>query len=193
MRLDRVAYFNPFVIDIKEKQYVLEEIKVFEDGKIIANTNHGWFGSSNTFYDGLELPCDCVKKNKVDLNCKTAFIVRGGNDWETRYILYIPNSVVKLGETKYTKTFGSYVAKTISSSVVQGVIFETMKNCCPKYNEVMKSIQSVGEDLSHFFVSSPVSDITRSIEKLEALKDELNELKERFDNTDAKTLYEEGM
>lgn len=195
MKLDRIAYFNPFFIDIKDKSYILNRINVFENGKVVAYTTSGWFGSNNDFYDGLELPCDCVKKNKIDLNCKTAFIVRSDecDSYDPRYNLYIPNSVVKLGEAKYTKTFGPYVTKTVKSSTVQGVMFENMRNCCPEYNEVMKSIQSVGEDLSHFFVSSPVSDITRSIEKLEALKDELNELKERFDNTDAKTLYEGGM
>lgn len=195
MKLGRIAYFNPFFIDIKDKPYILNRINVFENGKVIAYTTSGWFGRSNDFDDGLELPCDCVKKNKVDLNCKTAFIVRSDecDNYDPRYNLYIPNSVVKLGEAKYTKTFGTYVTKTISSSVVQGVIFENMKNCYHKYTEVMNSVRSVGEDLSHFFVSSPVSDIIRSIEKLESLKDELNELKEKFDNTDAKTLYEEGI
>lgn len=193
MKLERIAYLNPFIININGKDCVIGKIYVFDNGSVIAYSNSGWFGNNNTFYDGLELPCDCVKKNKVDLKFKTAFIVRGECDYDARYDLYLPNSVIRLGEPIYEKTFGPYVTKTVRSEWNDGIVFGAMKNCCPEYNEVMKSIQSVGEKLSHFFASSPVSDITHNIEKLEALKDELNELKEKFDNTDAKTLYEEVM
>lgn len=192
MKLDRVAYLNPFIIDINNKNYTIGRIVVFDDGEILADRDRGWFGSNNDFYDGLELPCDCVKKNKVDLKCKTAFIVRGECDYDIRYDLYIPNSVIRLGKPVYMKAFGPYVKKTVRSELVDGVLFEDMKNCCPKYQEVMKNIQSVGEGISRFYVSSPVSEITDSIEKLEILKDELNIIKETIDNADAKTLYERG-
>ena len=144
MRLDRETYCNPFIVHINGKQYTLGEIYAFENGEVVAENNCGWFGSNNPF-PYLELDCDVVMKRVVDLNCKTAFVIKCDKQerWYdgNRYALYIPASVLKLKEPKYTKEHGYMVRRLVESSIDSQIYFSKYKSACPErkqYDEVMR-------------------------------------------------------
>lgn len=184
--------YNPFHIEINGKEYTLDSISVFENGKVIARCPRGWFGSNNNFRQGLELACDCVKKIKVDLNCKTAFIVCGDCTWEKQYALYIPNSVIQLQDPTYQKEWGVYVKETRRSAVYDGVFFDTLKDCCNQYYNAIREVNEIGKALSIFHSSSDISKLDDCLAYLSVQKDALTRLKAEYDSKDAKTLWEEN-
>lgn len=149
MKLYRVAkWFNPFSVEVNDKEYTLDAIIIFDNGKIIARNNQGWFGSNNN-YDEMEINCDCVLKRKVDLNCNTAFIIKSENSYENRYDLYIPNSAVLLEAPVYKSTMSNNrrIVKTQKSSIVEGVRFDKHIFTDEAVNNIESQIREIGKKI----------------------------------------------
>jgi len=120
------AWFNPFFVDCNG-QKELSDIVVFDHGVEILHTRCGWFGSGNNPFKEIELNCDCVRKNKVDLNCKTAFVVRADKGCAVAYALYIPQSAIQMKRSLGRKAMSDnyYAVEKFSSEVVNGLSCET--------------------------------------------------------------------
>lgn len=192
MFLYAISCYNPFFIGIKDKSYEIDTISVFENGMIIARESKGWFGSNNNCRgsDGLEIDCDCVKKNKVDLNCETAFIVRSKCEHETRYDLYIPNYAVKLGEPVYIKEYDTMIGEFICSTINDKIKFHRVKNCCPAIKEQNDDYNKVVETLKRAYnYKEKLEVIDGAIEKLKAIKENIATIKDNFDKADLKELF----
>lgn len=149
MKLYRTAtWFNPFSVEVNDKEYTLDSISIFENGKIIARTNSGWFGSNNN-YDEMFFDCDCVVKRKIDLNYTTAFIIKSGNSYENRYDLYVPNSAALLEAPIYTSTMSNHrrIVKTQKSSIVEGVRFDKHIFTDEAVNNIENQIREIGKKI----------------------------------------------
>lgn len=120
------AWFNPFFVDCNGMKE-LSDIVVFDNGKEVFHTRRGWFGSGNNPFKEIELNCNCVRKNKVDLNCKTAFVVRADTDYSVLYALYIPQSAIQMKRTLGRRAMGEqyYAVEKFSSEVIDGLSCET--------------------------------------------------------------------
>lgn len=120
------AWFNPFFVDCNGMKE-LSDIVVFDNGKEIFRTRCGWFGSGNNPFKEIELDCDCVRKNKIDLNCKTAFIVRDDKVYTASYALYIPQCAIQMKRTLGRRAMSEqyYAVEKFSSDVINGLSCET--------------------------------------------------------------------
>ena len=183
MRLYRAArWYNPFSIEVNNKYYTLDSISVFENGKIIARTNSGWFGSNNN-YDEMFFDCDCVLKRKIDLNYTNAFIIKSENSYENRYDLYIPNSVVLLEAPTYKSVMSNNrrIVKTQKSSIIEGVVFEKHIFTDKEVSDIENRVRAIGKKIETSFGNdfNKITDYTRELcsltiertSKLKKLKD----------------------
>ena len=169
-------WYNPFSVEINDKDYTIDSIRVFEGGKVIAKQNQGWFGSNNQF-NNLSFDCDCVRKNKVDLKSTTAFIVKSCSDFEPRYDLYIPNSAVKLTDVKYDFNFAIQMVKRHQkSSVVEGVVFDEVIAYINALHEVDRKINTVGDALKTVYLSTTMTYLENQMNDLGCLIAERNEI-----------------
>lgn len=152
MKLYTQSYYNPYFVDVNGKARCLDKIIAFDEEGTITNPR-GWFGSNNNCAV-LDIDCDCVMKRKVDMSCKTAFIVRAEDVSycsEVRWVLYIPKSVLDLDKPVYSKEMGGTCAvKTIKSKKYPTVYFEVRKfldrdvrEICSKIKECAKSLDYI--------------------------------------------------
>lgn len=150
MRLYTTPCLNPYIVDVSNKQHRINSISVFNESGVISRNPFGWFGSNNNYPD-MEIPCDCVRKLKFNASCETAFIVKN-NDTSAMYGLYgpvydlfIPDSVLKLGEAVYEKVyFDTMIQKTMRSTVVKGAVFEDFKTIESNLPVLRSEISSIG-------------------------------------------------
>lgn len=127
MKLVKIyKWFNPFSVDCNGMKEI-SDIVVFENGREILHTRCGWFGSGNNHFKEIELNCNCVRKNKVDLNCKTAFVVRADTDYSVAYVLYIPQCAIQIKRTLGRRAMSEqyYAVEKFSSEVINGLSCET--------------------------------------------------------------------
>lgn len=146
MKLYKSAtWHNPFSVDVNGKSYVIDDIRVFDGSGVIASTGRGWFGNNNRL-DALEIDCECVRKMKCDYSLKTAFIVKTNDSYESRYVLYIPDMVVKLTKPDYRPyNIIGWVAVRRVSTIYNEMVFEKVVNCDDKLQQSVKKINTLGE------------------------------------------------
>ena len=88
------SYWNPFTaIATNSKGYELDDIIIYNESGIIAETGCGWFkeqyNNNNSFKEGSTIDPIHLRKS-VDLTKKENFIVKDNDrTYETRYVLYI--------------------------------------------------------------------------------------------------------
>ena len=98
---------NPYSINCNGEKK-LSNILFFNRNEVVVEVGSGWFGNNNTMPE-LIIDCDCVVKRKVDFNCKTAFLISLGEDYDgIRYALYIPIDVMDF-EKSIVASNGSYI------------------------------------------------------------------------------------
>ena len=90
----KVSWYRPYYIIASGREYKLERIHFYKDGKILASTHSGWLEKENGGdIESLELPIDEIKvKRKTVFNGEIFAISKGkenyGNDLVAE--LYIP-------------------------------------------------------------------------------------------------------
>ena len=173
MKLYTHPYYNPFFVKIKEKEYQINSITVFDTSGELAENGRGWFGSNN-YVKELDLDVECVLKRKVDYTMKDAFIVSHPTPHgETRYDLYIPNSVVNLTTPKYERIYsGQAIKETIASINVSEVFFEKIYWLNSDVKVIEGKIMEIGKDISTLY-SDKYSKLPEYISQLTALNEEL--------------------
>ncbi len=88
------SYWNPFTaIATNGKGYELDNIVIYTEGGILAESGCGWFkeqyNNNNSFKEGATIE-DIHLRKAVDFSKKENFIVKDNDrTYETRYILYI--------------------------------------------------------------------------------------------------------
>lgn len=150
-------WYNPYYVTVKDKTYRLGKIIVFKNGAEVIRKNQSWFGSNNNV-KSREIAGDVVKKNKIDFNCKTAFIIKSDCTYEVQYDLYIPEAYLKLNEPTYRKSAdGEYVIKTFKSSIYNDIEFEEWKMIKSDLDALASEVRTIGKNLSmeYKFKSNP--------------------------------------
>lgn len=184
MELYTKPYLNPFVVNVNGKEYCLSNIYAFNSNGIVASNSSGWFGSNNRIRE-LTLDVDCVLKRKIDLSCKTAFVVKCGDGWDgSRYALYIPADVLKLLPPTYEKRFdGKMIRKTIASGLDDRIYFESNYWLNEKVSAVEHRINELGERIKNLY-GKEFNTLPELIQELAEAKKELDERIEEMKNID---------
>lgn len=88
--------FNPFFIEDRQ----IKKIHFFNESGVVLSTRSGWFGSTNNFRGGLDIP-ETISKRKIDFSIKKCFYVwvKGEYYEKGKYAelyLYIDGEQIKL-------------------------------------------------------------------------------------------------
>lgn len=175
MKLYTHPYYNPYFVKVRDKEYQINSITVFDTSGELAEVPRGWFGSNN-YTKELSLDVECVVKRKVDYNMKDAFIISHPTPHgETRYDLYIPNSVVNLTSPKYERVYsGQAIKETIQSINFSEIYFESFYWINGKVKTIENQIMELGKKISTIY-SDKYDNLPGYIEQLSKLTADLSE------------------
>lgn len=180
MKLYTESYYNPYFIDINGKQYEIGTIHVFDKNGSLMFCNQGWFGSNNNCRN-LEIDGECVRKNTVNFECKTAFIVKmdGSESWYTnksRYALYLPAEYLDMEEPSYHKEMnGTMHVKTMKSRKYPTVVFTENKFVDRELYNIYNQMKDISGK-----ISSEVFPHSFNADKVNSLIDSLRILSNRM-------------
>ena len=95
----KAAWYRPYYIVASGREYRLEKIHFYKDGKILVSTNSGWLENQNGDIESIELPIDEIKaKRKEDFNGKVFVISKGKEPYGDELLaeLYIPSDMLNV-------------------------------------------------------------------------------------------------
>ena len=99
-------FYNPYGIVIGMKSYELDDILFYDKTGVKAQTGSGWFGNNNNIRQIVFKTKKIIsRKNKIDFNVASPFIIKSSNNYNTRYDLYIPISDLPKFEISYKKSY----------------------------------------------------------------------------------------
>ena len=183
MKLYTHPYYNPFFVKIKEKEYQINSITVFDTSGELASNGRGWFGSNN-YVKELTLDVECVLKRKVDYTMKDAFIVSHPTPHgETRYDLYLPNSVVNLTTPKYERVYsGGAICETIKSINYTEIVFENFYWINMDVKVLESKITELGKSISNLY-GDKYDELPKYLEQLKELNEQRIDAIARMNST----------
>ena len=175
MKLYTESCYNPFFIDVNNKQYELNKIHFFDENGVICSTGCGWFGSNNYFRKGLEIDVECIVKRKADFAADVAFLLPSENkekSWYSNrayYEIYIPAAVVGLKQptTKKPQPNARYYIVSWKSDI-DGVTVDKWEWIDENLRPIEKRIKEIGEAMSKLF--SDFSHLPEMIKELQRLE-----------------------
>lgn len=179
MKLYTHTFLNPYFIKLKDKEYKINSITVFDETGKLAYNSQGWFGGVRE----LDLDVDCILKRKVDYKSSVSFIIgRATPHGETLYELYIPNSVIGLTAPTYDKAYeGKAIRETIKSSIYKNVVFETYHFINKEVSEIEAKIIAIGRAVS-VTGAYEYNKLSEYISELSDLNNKLKEATTRMNN-----------
>lgn len=99
-------FYNPYGVVIKTKTYELDNILFYDKDGVKTQTNSGWFGINNNIRQIIfKIKKSASRKNKIDFNTASPFVIKSSTNYSIRYDLYIPISDLPKFEVSYTKNF----------------------------------------------------------------------------------------
>ena len=174
MKLYTESCYNPFFIDVNNKQYELNKIHFFDENCVICSTGCGWFGSNNYFRKGLEIDVECIVKRKADFTANFAFLLPSDNkekSWYSNrayYEIYIPAADVGLKQPTAKKSYNGRYYIISWKSDIDGVTVEQWEWIDENLRHIEKRIKEIGEAMSKLFSDfSPLPQMIKELQQLE--------------------------
>ena len=107
-----ISWYRPYTVYVNGKDYLLNDIRFYDENGVIVNTGSGWAGTVNGI-DMQELIIDAekvIRRNKEKFDGEVfGIIVKGSYYTESRINLYIPAKLVNLKYVGKKKMHGNNV------------------------------------------------------------------------------------
>ena len=150
----KAAWYRPYYVVASGREYRLEKIHFYKDGKILVSVNNGWLENQNeTDIKSIELPIDEIKARRKENFDGNVFVISKGKEPygdELLAELYIPSDMlnVQFVENKieyktqvraiYKGANGIYISSYVKSldgelNKIKGE-YEEIYKACDGYN-----------------------------------------------------------
>lgn len=179
------SFYRPYFVVASGREYRVEKIHFYNDGKILVSTNSGWLENENERdIESVELPIDEIKARRKENFDGKVFVISKGKESYTNELLaelYIPAEMfdVHFVENKieyknqvraiYKGTNGIYISKYIKS--IDG-----------KLSAIRKQYEEVYEACDGYNLGYHTEDIIKNLDKLKALAEQYIEEKKRVES-----------
>ena len=189
----RERWYNPFFVEVNGVSKKLNTIRVYKNGEILIHHNSGWFTdgrSSNNPVQELGIPGECVLKRKVNLDLTTNFVV-SVRDYvdDSCYDLYIyaDNLLTDPSSYEYQPKANLVMKRTkVSAEGLTWITFTDARVASRILSDLYSKVNVVGEELKRFIYSDNIS---KTIETLTAMNDEIEEEKARLGRLSAEEIW----
>lgn len=163
---------------------------VFDKTGVILKHERGWFSE----HHGFEINIPCVRKVKIDFNCKTAFLISHPKKYsfdDNKYDVYIPVSALGLQEPIYYKNNAKQIVKTIKTKI-EGVEFTYYKCLDTIIWNIWSKIENTTKELSHYNLTYQIDKFDKALKDLKKLRKEYDKAEEYIKNYTVEMAIEEG-
>lgn len=169
-------WYRPYYIIASGREYKLERINFYKDGKILVSTDSGYLVNEiGKDIGGIELPVDEIKvKRKVDFNGEI-FAISNGKEWYGDDLiaeLYIPAKMFNIHFVENVIKYNTQVR-----AIYKGTNDIYIETYIKSIDGELNSIRTQYEE-----IYKRVSDIDLSIHKAEDVLADIDKLKKLAEN-----------
>lgn len=171
----KVAWYKPYYVVASGREYKIEKIHFYKDGKILVSVNNGWLENQDRRdIENIELPIDEIKaKRKEDFNGKVFVISKGKELYGDELLaeLYIPCEMLDI---RFVENKIEY--KTQVRAIYKGAngiyISSYVKSLDGELNKIRKEYEEIYKACDGYNLVYHTEDIIEKIDNLKALAEQ---------------------
>ena len=168
------SWYRPYYVVASGREYKIEKIHFYNDGKILVSVNNGWLENQNGDIESIELPIDEIKaKRKEDFNGKVFVISKGKELYGDELLaeLYIPCEMLNV---QFVENKIEY--KTQVRAIYKGAngiyISSYVKSLDGELNKIRKEYEEIYKACDGYNLGCHTEDIIKKIDNLKALAEQ---------------------
>lgn len=181
----KISCYRPCYIMASGREYRLEAIHFYKDGKILVSSNYGWLeNSKGRDIENLEIPVDEIKiKRKENFNGEVFAISKGKESYGTDLIaeLYIP---AEMFDIHFVENVIKY--KTQVRAIYKGtndIYIETyVKSIDGELNNISNQYKEIYKACNGYNLGYHTENILENIDKLKELAEQYVKAKEQMES-----------
>lgn len=179
------SFYRPYYVTASGKEYRVEKIHFYKDGKIFVSTNSGWLENENgKDIESLELPIDEIKtKRKESFDGKVFVISKGKESYSSDLLaeLYIPSDLLDIRFVENKIKYKTQVRAIYKGS--QGIYISSyVKSLDGELNAIRREYEEVYKACDGYNLSYHTEDIIEKLDSLKALAARYIEAKKQMEN-----------
>lgn len=170
----KAAWYRPYYVVASGREYKIEKIHFYKDGKILVSVNNGWLENQNGDIESIELPIDEIKaKRKEDFNGKVFVISKGKELYGDELLaeLYIPCEMLDI---QFVENKIEY--KTQVRAIYKGAngihISSYVKSLDGELNKIRNQYEEIYKACDGYNLGYHTEDIIEKIDNLKALAEQ---------------------
>ena len=178
------SFYRPYYVTASGREYQVDKIHFYKDGKILVSTNSGWLENENKRdIERLELPIDEIKTKRKESFDGKVFVISKGKDYSNDLIgeLYIPSDLLDIHFVENKIEYKTQVRAIYKGS--QGIYISSyVKSIDGELNAIRKEYEEVYKACDGYNLGYHTEDILEKLDSLKALAEKYIEAKKRMEN-----------
>lgn len=180
----KISCYRPYYVEASGREYKVEKIHFYKDGKILISTNSGWLEKeSGADIESLEIPVDEIKaKRKENFDGKVFVISKGKEEYGNDLIaeIYIP---AEMFDVQFVENKIQY--KTQVRAIYKGTndiyINAYVKSIDGELNAIRKQYEEIYKACDGYNLGYHTEDIMSKLEALKELAEQYIKAKEQME------------
>lgn len=178
------SFYRPYYVMASGREYQVDKIHFYKDGKILVSTNSGWLENENgRDIECLELPIDEIKTKRKESFDGKVFVISKGKDYSNDLIceLYIPSDLLDIHFVENKIEYKTQVRAIYKGS--QGIYISSyVKSIDKELNAIRNEYEAIYKDCDGYNLGYHTEDILIKLDSLKTLAEKYIEEKKRVGN-----------
>ena len=179
------SFYRPYYIETSNREYKVEKIHFYKDGKILVSSSSGWLETEHgKDIISLELPIDEIKvKRKESFDGKVFAISKGKEfcGYDLTAELYIPAEMLDIQFVENKIEYKTQV-RAIYKGTQDIYISSYIKSIDGELNAIRNQYDEIYEACDGYNLSYHTEDIIENLDKLKALAEQYIEAKKQMES-----------
>lgn len=181
----KANWYRPYYAMASGREYKIENIHFYNDGKIIVSSNCGWLENQHRQdIENLELPIDEIKARRKEIFDGKVFVISKGKESYTNELLaelYIPTDMLDIQFVENKIEYQTQVMAIYKG--VQDIYISTyIKSIDGELNSIRKQYDEIYKACDGYNLGYHTEDILEKLDNLKALAEQYVKAKKQMES-----------
>ena len=181
----KVNWYRPYYVMASGREYKIENIHFYNDGKIIVSSNCGWLENQHgQDIENLELPIDEIKARRKEIFDGKVFVISKGKESYTNELLaelYIPTDMLDIQFVENKIEYQTQV-RAIYKGVQDIYISTYIKSIDGELNSIRKQYDEIYKACDGYNLGYHTEDIIEKLDNLKVLAEQYVKAKKQMES-----------
>ena len=179
------SFYRPYYVTASGREYRVEKIHFYKEGKILVSTNSGWLENENgRDIESFEIPVDEIKtKRKESFDGKVFVISKGKENYSNDLLaeLYIPADMLDIYFIENIIKYQTQIRAIYKGS--QGIYISSyVKSIDGELKSIRKQYEEIYKACDGYNLGYHTEDIIDKLDSLKSLAEQYVEAKKQMES-----------